>query len=67
MPRTKLVKVDNQDSKDDGAVTYKMTFQAFRDKEMGFSVLQGWCGPGWLSLRLLRLRLWPWLPTRRSL
>ncbi|OHU64031.1 Ig-like domain-containing protein [Mycobacteroides chelonae] len=50
MPRTKLVKVDNQDSKDDGAVTYKMTFQAFRDRDMGFSVLQGWCGPGWLRL-----------------
>lgn len=50
MPRVKLVKVDNQDSKDDGAVSYKMTFQAFRDRTMGFSVLQGWCGPGWLRL-----------------
>lgn len=50
MPRVKLTKVDNQDSKDDGAVSYKMTFQAFRDSGVGFSVLQGWCGPGWLRL-----------------
>jgi hypothetical protein len=50
MPRVKLTKVDNQDSKDDGAVSYKMTFQAFRDDDLGFSVIQGWCGPGWLRL-----------------
>lgn len=50
MPRVKLTKVDNQDSKDDGAVSYKMTFQAFKDDDLGFSVLQGWCGPGWLRL-----------------
>lgn len=50
MPRVKLVKVDNQDSKDDGAASYKMTFQAFRDSALGFSVLQGWCGPGWRRL-----------------
>lgn len=50
MPKVKLTKVDNQDSKDDGAVSYKMTFQAFRDGDLGFSVLQGWCGPGWLRL-----------------
>lgn len=50
MPKVKLTKVDNQDSKDDGAVSYKMTFQAFRDTDLGFSVLQGWCGPGWLRL-----------------
>lgn len=50
MPRVKLVKVDNSDSKDDNAVSYKMTFQAFRDATLGFSVLQGWCGPGWRKL-----------------
>ncbi|ATN93985.1 major tail protein [Mycobacterium phage Kumao] len=50
MPRTKLVNVDTQESQDDGAVTYSMTFQAFRDKQLGFSVLQGWCGPGWRLL-----------------
>lgn len=50
MPRVKLVDVDSQDSKDDDAYAYGMTFQAFKDSELGFAVLQGWCGPGWLSL-----------------
>lgn len=50
MPRVKLVNVANQDSKDDDAVGYTLTFQAFRDNTMGFSVLQGWCGPGWRQL-----------------
>lgn len=50
MPKVKLIKVDNQASKDNGAVSYKMTFQAFRDSTLGFTVLQGWCGPGWLRL-----------------
>lgn len=50
MPRVKLVNVANQDNKDDGAVSYKMTFRAFRDAGVGFSVVQGWCGPGWRSL-----------------
>lgn len=50
MPRVKLVKVDNQDSKDNDGYGYKMTFRAFRDQTLGFSVAQGWCGPGWRSL-----------------
>lgn len=50
MPRVKLTDVSNQDNKDDGAVSFKMTFQAFRDAGLGFSVAQGWCGPGWRSL-----------------
>lgn len=50
MPRVKLVKVDNQDSKDNDGYGYKMTFRAFRDSTMGFSVAQGWCGAGWRSL-----------------
>lgn len=50
MPRVKLVKVDNQDSKDNAEFGYKMTFRAFRDRAAGFSVLQGWCGPGWRAL-----------------
>ncbi|AEK09939.1 major tail protein [Mycobacterium phage Rey] len=50
MPRVKLVKVDSQTSQDDGAVSYNMTFQAFKDSTLGFAVLQGWCGPGWLRL-----------------
>jgi len=50
LPRVKLVKVDNQDSKDNDGYGYKMTFRAFRDQTLGFSVAQGWCGPGWRSL-----------------
>ncbi|WP_099021271.1 Ig-like domain-containing protein [Mycolicibacterium palauense] len=50
MPRVKLVNVDTQQSQDDGAVSYSITFRATKDKTMGFSVLQGWCGPGWLRL-----------------
>lgn len=50
MPKVQLDKVDNTDSKDNNAVSYKMTFKAFRDKTKGFAVLQGWCGPGWVRL-----------------
>lgn len=50
MPRVKLVNVDNQESQDDNATSYQMTFRAFRDKVVGFAVLQGWCGPGWRKL-----------------
>ncbi len=50
MPRVKLVNVDNQESQDDDATSYQMTFRAFRDKEAGFAVLQGWCGDGWRQL-----------------
>lgn len=50
LPKVKLTKVENQASKDNDAVSYKMTFQAFRDTYLGFSVLQGWCGPGFLLL-----------------
>jgi hypothetical protein len=50
LPKVKLVDVDNIDAKDDDAIQYRMTFQAFRDPEAGFSVLQGWCGPGWQLL-----------------
>jgi hypothetical protein len=50
MPRVKLVEVGDMDFKDDGEIQYRMTFQAFRDPEGRFSVLQGWCGPGWRLL-----------------
>lgn len=50
MPQVKLTKVENQTSKDSDAVSCKMTFQAFRNTVLGFSVLQGWCGPGWVQL-----------------
>lgn len=50
MPRVKLVNVETQESADDNAVSYNMTFRATKDRELGFAVLQGWCGPGWLRL-----------------
>ena len=50
LPKVKLTNVANQDNKDDGAVSYTMTFGAFRDASAGFSLLQGWCGPGGRSL-----------------
>lgn len=50
LPKVKLDKVDNQSMKDNGAVSYKMTFKAFRDSTTGFSVAQGFCGPGWAHL-----------------
>lgn len=50
LPKVKLTDVDNLDANDDDAIQYRMTFQAFRDPEVGFSVLQGWCGKGWQLL-----------------
>ena len=50
LPRVKLVNVANSESKDNDAVSYTMTFQAYRDAGLGFAALQGWCGPGWRSL-----------------
>lgn len=50
MPRVKLQSVDNQELRDDGAISYTLTFQATRDSVLGFSVAQGWCGPGWAHL-----------------
>lgn len=50
MPRVKLDSIDNQSLKDDGAAMYDMTFKAFTDSTAGFSVAQGFCGPGWAHL-----------------
>lgn len=50
LPKVKLDKVDNQSFKDDGTVMYKMTFKAFKDSGTGFSVAQGFTGPGWAAL-----------------
>lgn len=50
MPRVKLDSVDNQGLKDDGAMAYNLTFKAFRDSNVGFSVAQGFAGPGWTHL-----------------
>jgi hypothetical protein len=48
--KVKLDKVDNQSIKDDAAASYKMTFKGYTDSNVGFPVLQGWCGPGWRKL-----------------
>lgn len=50
MPKVKLDKIDNQSMKDNGAMSYKMTFKAFKDSSAGFSVAQGFSGPGWTHL-----------------
>lgn len=50
MPRVKLDSVDSQGLKDDGAMQYSLTFRAFRDSVAGYSVAQGFCGPGWTHL-----------------
>lgn len=50
MPRVKLDTVDGQNLKDDGTMMYNMTFKAFRDSSAGFSVAQGFTGPGWTHL-----------------
>lgn len=50
MPRVKLDSVDGQNLKDDGTIMYNMTFKAFRDSTAGFSVAQGFTGPGWSHL-----------------
>lgn len=50
LPKVKLDSVDTQAMRDNGAVSFKMTFKAFRDSQLGFSVAQGFCGPGWAHL-----------------
>jgi hypothetical protein len=50
LPKVKLDQVDNQSMKDNGAVSYKMTFKAFKESAVGFSVAQGFAGPGWAHL-----------------
>ena len=50
MPRVKLDSVDNQSLRDDGAIAYNLTFKAFREASVDFSVAQGFAGPGWTHL-----------------
>lgn len=50
LPKVKLDSVDTQSMRDDGAMSYNMTFKAFRDSNAGFSVAQGFAGPGWTHL-----------------
>uniref|UniRef100_UPI003D3CC0EC Tail Tube Protein (gp13) n=2 Tax=Mycolicibacterium smegmatis (strain ATCC 700084 / mc(2)155) TaxID=246196 RepID=UPI003D3CC0EC len=50
MPKVKLDKLDNQTLNDDNVIEYKPTLKAFRDDVVGYSVAQGFAGPGWRDL-----------------
>lgn len=47
MPKVKLSDVDNQSLNDDGIIEYHPTLTAFKDDDLGYSVAQGFAGPGW--------------------
>jgi len=49
-PKVKLDKVDNQTLNDDGVIEYKPTLVAFKDDALGYSVAQGFAGPGWRDI-----------------
>lgn len=53
MPKVKLEKVDNQTLNDDNVLEYKPTLTAFKDDELGYSVAQGFAGPGWKEVLAL--------------
>lgn len=50
MPKVKLESVDSQSLNDDNVLMYKPTLVAFKDDTLGYSVAQGFAGPGWQSL-----------------
>ena len=50
MPKVKLDKVDSQTLNDDNVIEYKPTLTAFKDDVLGYSVAQGFAGPGWLEV-----------------
>lgn len=50
MPKVKLESVDSQTLNDDNVVMYKPTLVAFKDDVLGYSVAQGFAGPGWAAL-----------------
>ncbi|UVF61191.1 major tail protein [Mycobacterium phage DuncansLeg] len=50
MPKVKLDKLDNQTLNDDNVLEYKPTLKAFRDDVAGYSVAQGFAGPGWRDI-----------------
>lgn len=49
-PKVKLDKIDNQTFNDDNVIEYKPTLKAFRDDVVGYSVAQGFAGPGWRDI-----------------
>lgn len=50
LPKVKLDKIDNQTLNDDAVMEYHPTLKAFRDDEVGYSVAQGFAGPGWRDM-----------------
>lgn len=50
MPKVKLESVDSQTLNDDNVLMYKPTLTAFKDDVLGYSVAQGFAGPGWAAL-----------------
>jgi hypothetical protein len=50
LPKVKLSDVDNQKLNDDGVIEYHPTLTAFKDGTTGYSVAQGFAGPGWRDL-----------------
>jgi uncharacterized membrane protein YgcG len=50
MPKVKLESVDNQTLNDDNVLMYSPTLVAFKDDDLGYSVAQGFCGPGWAAI-----------------
>ena len=47
LPKVKLDKLDSQTLNDDNVLEYKPSLKAFRDDVAGYSVAQGFAGPGW--------------------
>lgn len=50
MPKIKLESVDSQTLNDDNVLEYTPTLTAFKDDVLGYSVAQGFAGPGWQSV-----------------
>jgi hypothetical protein len=50
MPKVKLENVDSQTLNDDGVIEYSPTLVAFKDDVLGYSVAQGFAGPGWRDI-----------------
>lgn len=50
LPKVKLSDLDNQSLNDDGVIEYHPTLTAFKEPSLGYSVAQGFAGPGWRDL-----------------
>lgn len=50
LPKVQLDSVENIELNDDNVVEYKVKLKAFVDPALGYSVAQGFAGPGWRAL-----------------